>query len=256
MEPVTLTLPIVRIDTDEKSIRYKWEEDATKLNPNIQIVSINDYNQLVESKDNNLILPQNAAIGSVLMKHPFRQNTYIPLEEAEIEIYKDKMFCMSAIAVRLGMVFDWKVELVNVQTRNIDASGNVDCKYVNIDAKFKSQEEEKYRGLIAMTQNIRRNPDSVSTPEEEHKEAWELARKYGLQNDMEVISLLDGRNPKNAFMIKDRTISIELSKEINSMYDIAFSLKVLKGIFGMNATLNEKLSQNKTLKLVLNLREA
>lgn len=256
MDSIQLTAPIIRIDTDEISIRYKWEDDASKLNPNIQIVSVNDYNDLVNSKSNSLILPRNATTGSILMRHPFRKNTYIPLEEAEMTIYKDKMFCMSSIAVHLGLLFDWKVELVSVSKRDIDASGNIDYKNVKVDATFKSNEEEKYRGMISMTQDVRQNPISTISSEEEYQEACDLVKKYGLENDMEIISLLDGRKPNCKHIISDRTISVELSKEVNSMYDIAYSLNVLHGLFGFSASLNEKVSQNKTLKLVLHLHES
>lgn len=247
--------PVVRVDTDEKSIRYKWEDEASKLNQNIGIVSIDEYNQVAKSESSDLILPRNVEVGSVLMRHPFCPNKYIPLEDAEMAIYKDKMFCMSSIALRLGLVFDWNIELVEVCNREIKADGSIKIgPKIKMDSSFKSSEESKYKSLMSMYQNVRVNASSNVSPQEEYEEAWRLAHQYGLDSDTEVRSLLEGRNPSNRYIIDSRTVSLELSREINTMYDIACNLQVLRKIFSFSANLQDKVSKKKTLKLVMNLR--
>ena len=251
MSDLELTKDIIRIDTDEKSIRYSWDENAYKLDRNIQIVSIDEYHSMKESFPTKYSLPRYVNERTILIRHPFNNNKFISIDDFEEVVYKDKMYYISDIVRNLGCKkFDWHIEINEIQERLLDVDGKVKIKAVDIKSKYKRDEESRYSSLIKLTDTFSL---SQSYNINDYNQAIEDAKKYNLYDEIDVYSVIKGRNPLENNLIGDRHLSITLSNDVNKLFDYTFSLNVLGGVFSLDAKVVETLKYQKTIKLELDL---
>jgi hypothetical protein len=73
MENCKLTRDIIYVTSEERATNYMWEKTANKLNPNVQIVSLDDiYEMGVDIFDGKKV----PVLDTILIKHPFIPNKY------------------------------------------------------------------------------------------------------------------------------------------------------------------------------------
>lgn len=242
---------IIQIEQDERSRNYLWERNAVFLDQNIQIVSIDDYNKYIST--GNQDLPKVVKIGTVLVKHPFEENTYINLNELEQTVYKAKALHMADIAQLLGCThFSYDVKIDSIEEAFIESNGKISYKpYTCDNAKYKNDQVEKYKAMLKIEDKNEVNDEYLNLTLEDkilsYKKACDLAHKYKLDKDEDIKSLLDSRNPYFPYIKKSRIVSLELSREVNSLYSCAFSLEALKGVFTIQGNFENQVSKKKTI---------
>ena len=89
---------------------------------------------------------------------------------------------------------------------------------------------------------------------DDYNKAIQTARRYNLYDESDIYTLISKRNPEDNFLTKSLTISIDLSKEVNNLFDSAFSLNILKNVFSLKTDFIETLKYKKTIKVVMELQ--
>lgn len=232
---------VLYIAPKEQTVNYKWEKDSDKLSPNLAVVSLDNIRDMekheVKFKTNSSLCD-----GMTLVKHPYIANCYMDVNLAEDTLFKDKLNCIGRVVKLLGVKeFTAKATFMEANTRELDIQGNVHYKVVDVRASYKKSQEEKYAEEYKLNESY----DGIFT-KENYEKAKKLVSQYNLD---ELKYILDQRNPDDNNTLREREVRIELSKELNSMTECAFSLNVLKGVFTLNAITKETISTQKKVIL-------
>lgn len=245
-----LTKPVIRLDTDEHSINWKWQDGGNKINPNLQIASIDEFNNWVKEGDNASLVPANCICGDVLVENPFRKGCYLKIEQLEDEVCKHKGFFLSEIARLLGCKeFSWDIDVVEVCERTLDSNGHIGIKTFTGDGSYKKEVEEAYRSKFHFNRSYTSGACSVA----DYDEAQQVAKEYGMWQNSDVFTLIKGRNPQSSNLISEQTIRISLCDELNESSDIAFSLKFLKFV-DINGKINTTITSKKEATLICTMK--
>ena len=223
MENIKLGAGILQISTEERAINYRWEKDADKLDKNISIVCMNDIQNLV---NDGWTFKTKIPIreGMTLALHPFISKCYIDINIAEDELFKDKFNCIGRVVKLLGVKsFEAKAVFIEAKTRIIDATGSINYKLIKADASYKKAEEEKYAKTYSRKERF-----SGEFTRQGYENAKQLIKQYRLE-DLNYI--VEQRNPDDGNTISEQNVAVDLSEELNSLTECAFSLNVLKGVF-------------------------
>jgi hypothetical protein len=234
---------VLYLAPEERVINYKWEEGHGKLSPNLAVVSITDIRDMQE---HGVKFKANLSLceGMTLVKHPYIANCYMDVNLAEDTLFKDKLNCIGRVVKLLGVKeFTAKAIFEEEKKREFDMQGNVSYKVVNAEASYKKSEEEKYAKTYSLNETF---PGEFT--KKDYEEAKKLVDQYKL-DDSDLKYILEQRNPDSDNMLREREVSIELSKELNSMTECAFSLNVLQGVFTLNASTKETISTQKKVTL-------
>jgi hypothetical protein len=236
---------VIHVTSDERSINWEWEKNSEQVNRQLQFVSIDDIPSI--RSNTNVVLPSEIQEGDILIKHPFEPDTYLNVVDAIDEIRKDKWFKISEIAQCLGATgFNIKEATESIETRELDTNVGVSYKVINARNNIKKRNELKEKLGIEIDDAF----DGCKViSDESYKKAQELAKKYHLDNDAAIRSLIRMRDPgiENAFL--GRTIHCEMTKELNSALDIAFSLNVMPNVFSLDANVKKTLETKETITL-------
>lgn len=245
MDDIILNKPVVRLETDEHARNYKWNNGSEKLSPNLQILSFDDFSEWAHEGTNRNMIPSNCVCGDILVKHPFQQDVYVKLDSLEEAVYNDKGFIISDIARLLGCKnFKWDVNIGDVTKREIGTDGNVKyVKYAEADFSYKKDLQESIKSKLNLDQNM-----TGVYSYDDYEKAIEEAKKCNLWQEVEIRTLIEGRNPNSAAKITSRKVSIELSKETNEATDISFTLNVMTA-FSMAFKYHEIIDIRKTVNL-------
>lgn len=235
---------VIHITSDEKSINWEWEKDSDKVSRKLQFVSIDDIPMIRNNSDIKFpVVSEN----DVLIKHPFEPNTYISVNDASNEIRKDKWFKISEIAQCLGATgFTIEEAKESIESRTLDATLGI--KYKKVRSKSDLKKEETLKEKLGITISDKFGGCRKIT-DNSYLEAKELAIKYHLDNDSAIRSLIRMRNPSKENMLTNRSIHCEMTKELNSALDIAFSLNVMPNVFSLDANVKKTLETKETITL-------
>lgn len=240
MENNKLGAGILQISTEERAVNYRWEKDADKLDKNISIVCMDDIQNLV---NDGWTFKTKMPIreGMTLALHPFISKCYIDINIAEDELFKDKFNCLGRVVKLLGAKsFEAKAAFLEARTRIIDATGNINYKLIKADASYKKSEEEKYAKTYS-----RKEIFSGEFTRQGYENAKQLIKQYKLEEDLNYI--VEQRNPDDDNTFSEQNITVDLSEELNSLTECAFSLNVLKGVFTLNANVKQTISTQKKI---------
>ncbi|KAA6382409.1 MAG: hypothetical protein EZS28_022064 [Streblomastix strix] len=212
---------------DEKSINYKYEKNYKKLDGNIQICSY-EYDapilkeQLLKEQC-RILSKKPLSKGDILVKHPYENNCYIHIEESEDVIFKYKCNKISDIARLLG-ASKWKItlELQKEGERIFDLDLGVKVKAVSANVHYKTEESNKLTKKY-VTEDIYAEGNSSFT-RKGYEEAQEIAKRL---NDSDIHDLVEKRSPDRPNPLKKRTVSVELTTELNRSLDCAITLHAL-----------------------------
>ncbi len=159
--------------------------------------------------------------GLILAKHPFLPDTYINIDSTESELFHLKMLCLSTITQYLGAKsICGHARVVEQKQRVCDAKGNISYKGVKALPSVNVEQNQRYESEYQLEDTFSGEYDISS-----YKKAIEEASKFGLDKDIEIENLIQQRNPENARSIQSRKVSIELSRELNKVLDVAFNLE-------------------------------
>ena len=166
---------------------------------------------------------------------------YIDINIAEDELFKDKFNCLGRVVKLLGAKsFEAKAAFLEARTRIIDATGNINYKLIKADASYKKSEEEKYAKTYS-----RKEIFSGEFTRQGYENAKQLIKQYKLEEDLNYI--VEQRNPDDDNTFSEQNITVDLSEELNSLTECAFSLNVLKGVFTLNANVKQTISTQKKI---------
>lgn len=237
-----LTGDVIYVTTPEKSVNYKWRDNYEKLSPEIQVVSIDDIKNLDRE-----VVDAKVRLGTILMKHPFMEK-YIEIDQLEDEITKEKLNCLGLIAFHLGArEYENLFAFEEAQEAKIGADGQANYKFVDVGTKFNIQKSDVKTGKYWSQSTFEGN----LLTEDSYALAVNKAKEYGLYYDKEVKFLLETRNPCYGNRLTSRKVKFELTRELNSLLDIAFNLKVAS-VFSLNANYNRVISERKKIVIETN----
>ena len=215
-----------------------WEKNKSKLDPCLQIVSINDIQTFLENDGVSLLNVTKPAIGQILMRHPFLSNTFVDINYSQEDLFNDKINKLAEILQPLGVkALFGQAKWTQAKRREMDITGEGSIKIIDFSSEFKKSHS------VAEYCKIKKEklfPNAVL-----NKELYEIgiirAQKYGLYNDSDIRSFIETRNPDlGPNVIGSDNISIELTKEVNNLMSIAFSLNYLPA-FSINAKYKDTL---------------
>jgi hypothetical protein len=236
---------VIHVTSDEKSINWEWEKNSEQVDRQIQFVSIDDIPSI--RSNTNVVLPSEIQEGDILIKHPFEPDTYLNVVDAKDEIRKDKWFKISEIAQCLGATgFTIEEAKESIESRTLDATLGI--KYKTVRSKSDLKKEETLKEKLGITISDKFGGCRKIT-DNSYLEAKELAIKYHLDNDSAIRSLIRMRNPSKENMLTNRSIHCEMTKELNSALDAAFSLNVMPNVFSLDANVKKTLETKETITL-------
>ena len=79
-----------------------------------------------------------------------------------------------------------------------------------------------------------------------YEKAKQLIKQYKL-NDLDYI--VEQRNPEDSSKLSAQEVKVQLTKELNSLTECAFSLNILKGVFTLNANIKQTIATQKKVIL-------
>lgn len=163
--------------------------------------------------------------GNILIQHPFLPKAYIDLKTTEVQIFNQKMMCISEIVQNLGAKeINGHAIFRSEEKRTIRGDGQIDYKTVKASASVNSKKQKNYESQYKIS-----NKFKGICSEESYNEALKKAENYGLINNSDVKNLINERSPRQINSLTNWNITIDLSNELNNSLDIAFHL-IISGV--------------------------
>ncbi len=235
---------ILYVTSEEQAINYKWEEKAHYLSPNIGVVSIHD---IVSMKNRGVIFMTDSlpvTEGMVLSMHPYKENCYIDINMTEDQLIREKLDCIACIAKYLGVRrFSAYAEFLEESKRELNADGAIAYKVVESEISYKQEMKERYARDYRRTEEFK-----GYFSRESYAKAKEEIDRNRLNSNSEIMYLLKQRDPDDENQLEKQAVRIELTNELNSLTEIAFSLNVMP-VFSLKARYQETISKRKKVIL-------
>lgn len=223
---------------------------SKKKNDMIQSIPINYADDYFKHDEIEVKGISNFSIGLILAKHPFFKNTYITIDSLENEILHHKLICLSSIAQFLGAKsIKGHAVISDQQIRQKSISGNIKYKGIKLGVQAKNEIAKKYESKYYIEDNF-----GGEFSENSYQHAIDEAKVFGLDQDIEISNLLDQRNPRHSMHIVSRKLTIELSQELNKIFDTAFSACILGVCPRLNAGYKEILENRKTILFEMEIK--
>lgn len=133
---------VILFESDERSLNYKYEKFADKLN-STKVLSLEyDKDQFLNDYE---IVGQQPEIGSVYYKHPSRPNCYVDSSTSdEYYFMQEKIEVYGKVAKLLGATkFEANVTLESMEKMTFGANGDFQYKVIKMDSDLKKTETSK-----------------------------------------------------------------------------------------------------------------
>ena len=217
------------------------------LSPNLTIVGIDKSLPSMKEKAN---LPTVIGEGDLLVRDPYRPNTYIKVENDTAEkICRRKYHLIIILAELLGAKYSRIKQVKGVyQERNLDFETGL-----NIPTRIKGEVEVTDNEVLKsldLTEIESKCNGVANLTEKSYKDALKYAREHCLTDIPEAISLLDGRNPQHINPKKKLTITFEGQSELNKLFDIAATCTALR-VFKFQANYRKTFERRERYTLVI-----
>ncbi|MCA4806455.1 hypothetical protein [Myroides odoratimimus] len=238
---------VVLFQDDEVSQVYDFMLPYN-LGTNTKIKSI-DYDLIDFQNTYTIIGNKNASTSDVYFLHPYKENTYVEQSIAENYLIEEKIALYGEIASLLGATkVNSFVKFEEAREYLIDANGNMKYNVIEVDVKYKEQQESKYSKSIEIADTYIQADNFDLNRNLDH--AYALVEKYNLSHEVQLKSLVEGRDSRRSGMLqKTKRIKTELTSEINSLYEA--SVKINSPIFTVNANLKESMKKVSRLSVEL-----
>ncbi|TDE03310.1 hypothetical protein [Flavobacterium sandaracinum] len=236
---------IVLFEEDERSLNYKFEKFADRLN-STEILSLEyDKDKFLNDYE---IVGQEPEIGSVYYKHPSKPNCYVNSSLGEYFFMQEKIEVYGKIAQLLGATgFEATVVLDSQEKKIKVVNGDIQYQVVKIEGDRKEEQTKKIIQSLQLNRKITIEPhfDKNSS----YNKACEFLKSNNFTSDPSLNSLLESRNPDNGSVTQEQTIKIELTSEYNELLEISAGLEVMKEVFKLNMSFSEKFESIKKVNL-------
>lgn len=228
---------VLYVAQDELAYNYDWYRDSSKINRGVQVISIEDIDEY-RLNGYEFSVPSKIYEGTILVSHPFLPKTYMDITTAEDVIIREKLGCISKIAQKIGVKrISGEAMFVDEESLAITGDGQVGYEKVEVNASYTQEKKDKY----SSTYTISRDFSGVYT-KDDYNEAIALLKKYGLEGDPEVRDLVYLRNPDENNRLNDQDVHMEVTREINSRKEGAFSLNVMSDLFKIETSVKSSIS--------------
>lgn len=241
---------VLLVTTDEKSINYKWEHNASKLN-DIQVVSEeNDLPLLIKKKEISFIGYKEGR-EQVFVKDPFYDNYYIEITKAEDRIFKNKIKFYKKIALLLGAKgFSANAEIIEENKLSIEANGNISHKVVDSNMSSTKVKSSQFNKVYKLNSILK--PHEDFDRQRGFEEAKALVNKLNLHNEIDIVGLIENNDPSLQNREITQEVTLELSNELNDLLEMSFNINAMGGVFGLGATF--KKTTESMRKIILNTK--
>ena len=219
--------PIV---SPEKTINYKWYDGSENIDSKVLPMSLEQIN--CQKEQNGLTLPPVVNEGTVLMRHPYLPNSLVSANMTMGEFLDEKLSYYAVILNYLGATAQTlEARVVSRQSRKFDGKGKLSIKGNKLEGKVSA-----VRRLFSKVKSTKR---IEGTGKLDYNKALELAKQYGLENDIFVKTVLELRheNPVPSFRFET-----EIAKEYNDTLDVAASMVAGAGVFKLNGSFKKSVS--------------
>lgn len=235
---------VLHFTTDERSRNWVYDDNASKLSREVQIVSVN---KVPEIRKMGFVLPGRRILeGDVLIKHPYEEGVYIDASKAADQIRLSKYSLISELAQMLGASsYEIEEAIESIEERQWNAEGNLEYKIVKAEVSIKDETSLKQTLGISISDTY---PGRGVVSDTSYNRALEFAKQHNLWEDGMVRSLIRKRQEQENPLIEEH-LHFDVTKEANERLDAAFSLNCLGGLFSINAALNKTLSKRETITL-------
>lgn len=187
--------------------------------------------------------------GTIFIKHPFFPNTYLELEDAldTHKIMHEKLSCISTIIQYLGATkFSGKAQFVKEETLNIKNNSDISYKVTKLSATVAKDKNDKIQQTLVLNET-----SSGQFSEENYLKAKKIAEDYGLNNEIDIKTMFQKRDPTNCNVYKSHELNTELTKEINKTLDIAVDLIINN--FALKNKYESLIKKRETINITINI---
>ena len=231
---------VLHVTSDERSRNWMLEKQAKNVSRDVQIISIDN---IPLYKESGVQFPfHNIKEGDIFIRHPYEPNLFLDPKNAAFEIRFSKYTLISEIAQRLGAVrYEIEEAIETVEKRELSINGSIDYKMIKASTNINNKDDLKKTMGILIEDKFPKNKASV-------EDAVAFAQQYNLLNDSMIRSLIRKCSYKGNPLTQEH-LRFDVTQEANSLFDAAFSLNVLKGVFNLDASVNSLLSKRETITL-------
>lgn len=229
--------PVIYITTPERAINYQWEEEAQKLSPNLEIMSIDDIGNLPMEVKKKIFSSPMIEEGTIWVLDPF-EDRYYPADKAKDVIPRSKFRAIEKIAGLLGAKSIHHVSSkTQVSKREMSASGDIKIKVFNANAQYSADFSFKFAQEETLDKEFKGNKTI-----EGYKKALEFCQTTGLIYDPEIKRMLEDCDPKHPNPIISQKYTVSLTSECEEQMDTAFSLNFMGNLFSISGKYTEAIS--------------
>jgi cold shock CspA family protein len=214
----------------------------------ISYITAEEFSHL---RDENKVSFETApSIGDTYIRDQYMPNFYIKVDDnLTINTIKSSFYAMTDVARLLGAKkISHNIKFVREEKREWDNNSKVACKGVEIDANVKSEKESELRKQLH--DRSKYLGESRIPTQKEYEEAKARAKELGVDNNLELKSLIEQRDPtKSSGLIKEREITETVTQTMNSELDIAFGLTAGKSnkMFNLSNSFTKTVSVKETI---------
>lgn len=222
---------VIHVTSQEKSRNYKWESNAEKLKKGVEIVSIDSIEQMPIELKKQFFTGIEVEEGMVFIKEPIKGKYYLASEFADKSI-QNLNDAIDHVAMLLGAIrITRKIESWKTVTRSLDGSVGGQYKCVEANVNSKKLKNEDYKRKYAEDRVFK-----GCNREIDYQKALKFCEEKGLMDNREIKKMLSSRNPEYANMELVNEVITEVTQNIDSLIDTAFSINELSGVFKLDAS--------------------
>lgn len=240
---------IVLFEEDERSLNYKFEKFADRLN-STEILSLEyDKDKFLNDYE---IVGQEPEIGSVYYKHPSKLNCYVDSSLDEYYFMQEKISVYTKVVQLLGATsIEATFILDSIDKMEFGANGDIKYQYVDVNSSYKEFETNKITQKLILQDSyeIQPNYDMQSS----YREASLFINSQNFSSDPILKGLLDSRNPKSGSLLKRQIIKTELTSDYNKLLEFSAGLNVMSGVFNLNMSFSKKFESIKKVYLEMTI---
>lgn len=228
---------IVRVDTPEHKINYIWHDNADKIPNSVRFLTTGDIDAY--RNEGVYSFPKGPIdVGAVLMKHPYKKDTFIFVEDSNT-IDKDRWESIAHIAALLGATESHYILKNCTQTkRTLNVDGTIKYTGVKISAALKKEVEEQLKTVTKVDEKY-----AGILTNETYNQAKTYAKDHNLDTDTQVEKMIMLRMPGQK-IYKEKTFTFKSDRLLSREIDAAFSLTILTqtGKFACNSHFNDSVT--------------
>jgi hypothetical protein len=185
--------------------------------------------------------------GSMFVRHPFTPNAFVNAATSEQQIIQERLQKFGKIAQELGAFqYTFKVKSLECSSRDISIKTKLSVSSFKAKGRFKKQCKEQIDD-----ERSGREEYSAIKVSDAISRAMEYASKYGLDNDVDVKTLIDKANSDNHLKLIETTI--DATRGLEQSMDAAFSLTSMSGPLNIDVSVIENTTYKKRLIVKMSL---